>query len=356
MALVYAAAANDLGIFVTKHRSNSPITTLDRPVRDFLASVGELAAAEKTRAYLVGGGVRDVMLGKSLVDVDIAVVGNAHEFMRELVICWKNRFPQLPTPQSPILFPRYRTGKLVFSTPVLPGVQMLDFSSTRDERYPTPGQSPEIQPGDLQCDLARRDFSVNAIAVSLLPEDFLSIIDPEGGQRDLELRQLRILHRKSFIDDPARLIRAVRFQVRLGFRLEAETERRFREACEGRVLCSLPFGRCVDEFRKALTETKVGEVCAVLASSGLLACVDSALCLAANDEEKFAKASARFALEFPPGLLVDEKWAVPLTALLVVCKNANAEKIVSELRIRSAERESLLAVIAQGRKSYLYAD
>jgi tRNA nucleotidyltransferase (CCA-adding enzyme) len=169
--------------------------------------------------YLVGGTVRDILLGRTSFDVDIAVQGDALEFARSLG--------------------GEVTGHGRFGTAVVrfPDGRHWDVVTARRETYAAPAALPDVEAGTIEDDLARRDFTVNAMAASL-GDDLGRIVDPHGGRRDLDARVIRVLHPLSFVDDPTRIFRAVRYESRLGFRMEPETERLAREGVAGTALLS----------------------------------------------------------------------------------------------------------------------
>ncbi|HQH26772.1 MAG TPA: hypothetical protein PLP17_05190, partial [Oligoflexia bacterium] len=189
----------------------------------FARRIGEIAGAQGVNAYLVGGFVRDVLLGICSPDIDFMLEGDALLFVEQLSRSWSDYFPSLAAPARIAKFSRYKTAKIWFAGQVLPGVDRLDFSSARTEHYPVPGGRPVVASGDLYADLARRDFSVNAMAINITSGDDGMLCDFFGGQDDLALKLLRVLHARSFIDDPVRAIRAARLMSRLGFTLEPET-------------------------------------------------------------------------------------------------------------------------------------
>jgi tRNA nucleotidyltransferase (CCA-adding enzyme) len=171
-------------------------------------------AAAGAPLYLVGGAVRDLMLHRRPVALDVAVEGDAAAVARRLggEVLEHERFLTAAT-------------KL--------GEWQLDLTSTRTETYPAPGALPEVKPASLEEDLARRDFTVNAIAWPLQGEP--QLIDPHSGRSDLESGLLRVLHERSFVDDPTRALRAARYAARLGFELEPRTAELLQEADLGSV-------------------------------------------------------------------------------------------------------------------------
>ncbi|UCG53977.1 MAG: CCA tRNA nucleotidyltransferase [Dehalococcoidia bacterium] len=174
----------------------------------FLRQAGELATARGETVYLVGGAVRDLLLDKKCPDIDLAVEGEATTLARDLI---KDKSAEIT------IHPHFNTAKICWSK------WSIDLATTRRESYSQPGALPDVKPGFLKDDLFRRDFSINAMAASLNPENYGRLIDPYGGRKDLNGRLIRILHEKSFIDDSTRIWRGLRYEQRLNFMLEAET-------------------------------------------------------------------------------------------------------------------------------------
>jgi tRNA nucleotidyltransferase (CCA-adding enzyme) len=176
------------------------------------------ALAALPPAYLVGGAVRDLLRGATGIDLDVVVEGDARAAARELAARLGGQAVE---------HERFGTAS------VRAGDQEVDLATSRRERYPGPGALPEVEPAPLAEDLARRDFTVNAMAVSLSGDELGRLHDPHGGAADLEARTIRVLHDRSFLDDPTRLLRGVRYEVRLGYRMDAETEGLARAAAQG---------------------------------------------------------------------------------------------------------------------------
>ena len=184
----------------------------DPSLGDRVATLGLeplVAAADGTALYLVGGAVRDLLLGGERSDVDVAVEGDAIALARRLGGDVHEH-------------ERFGTAKVH-----LDGLE-VDLAGTRAEEYPAPGSLPVVRPAALAEDLARRDFTVNAMAVPLAEPN--ELIDPHGGRQDLDSGRLRVLHTDSFRDDPTRALRAARYAARFGFTLELGTERLLQTA------------------------------------------------------------------------------------------------------------------------------
>jgi tRNA nucleotidyltransferase (CCA-adding enzyme) len=189
--------------------------------------------------YLVGGAVRDLLRGKDAVDLDLAAEGDARSVGRALA----DRLGGVAREHERFGTATVRAGDLVF-----------DLATTRRETYPEPGALPRVEAAALDEDLGRRDFAINAMAVGLTGDDLGHLYDPCGGIADLEEGVVRVLHDGSFIDDPTRLLRAVRYEVRLGFRMDRRTEDLARSAAAGGTLRTVSGARVRDELMDLLGE------------------------------------------------------------------------------------------------------
>jgi tRNA nucleotidyltransferase (CCA-adding enzyme) len=176
-----------------------------------IRSVGALAATQGVRAHVVGGFVRDMLLGRGNLDVDIVVEGDGIAMAMSAAA----RLTGTVTAH-----PRFGTA-VVRLSPTL----HLDIASARTEHYVRPGALPTVARGSLNEDLLRRDITINAMAASIDPEGFGTIADPSGGLDDLGNGVVRVLHPLSFVEDPTRIMRAARFEARYGFAMEPSTLR-----------------------------------------------------------------------------------------------------------------------------------
>ena len=167
-----------------------------------LAAEGE---SEAEAAYLVGGSVRDALLGLTPGDMDLSVVGNAPRF----AVSFADKGGGVVEAVSQ--FGTARVG--------LPAGR-FDLAMSRTETYATPGALPTVKSSGIQEDLSRRDFTINAMAVDLSPSNWGDLVDPHGGFSDTARRRIQILHPGSFRDDPTRIFRAIRYEQRLGFNLD----------------------------------------------------------------------------------------------------------------------------------------
>ena len=218
-----------------------------------VGTIGILAKKQGVAAYLVGGPVRDLMLGLPNVDLDITVEGNclglAESFVRSHRDAKLTRYPAFKT-----------------ATVHLSDGGVVDFATARQEIYARKGAYPAVNPSGIKEDLLRRDFTINAMAIAINPDTWGKLIDPFGGQADLLSLSLCVLHEKSFLDDPTRILRAARFKARLGFRMEAKTLKLLKSAVKIKALDTIKPQRYLKDFNKVLKEPKSKEIIKCLKS------------------------------------------------------------------------------------------
>lgn len=207
--------------------------------------------AEIVPAYLVGGAVRDLLLGIEGVDLDLAIDGDPEALAGA---------PGFELEREGL----FLTGRLEL------GGLKIDVARTRAETYPQPGALPEVRPAPITDDLARRDFTVNAMAFPLTGKT--ELIDPHGGVDDLRAGVLRVLHDRSFIDDPTRALRAARYAARFGLELERDTSRLLAEA----DLSTVSDDRIQNELRRTAAEDDPARVLQLIVDWGVMPSLDPA--------------------------------------------------------------------------------
>jgi tRNA nucleotidyltransferase (CCA-adding enzyme) len=201
-------------------------------------------------AYLVGGWARDVLRGApSPHHADLAIEGDARSVARALAERLAGEARE---------YERFGTALVRVE-----GFE-FDLATTRREVYDAPGALPRVEPAQLADDLARRDFTINAMAIGLTGDDLGHLYDPLGGLADLESGRLRVMHEGSFTEDPTRLLRGVRFEARLGFALDPDTEVLARRAVEADALSTVSLDRTGRELLKILEETEAAAAVARL--------------------------------------------------------------------------------------------
>lgn len=177
---------------------------------ELLRDTSKEASKLGQRVYLVGGIVRDLLLGYPNFDLDLVTEGDAVELAKRIARI---------SGAGLVIYPRFSTAK------IKSGDFAIDIATARSETYARPGALPAVTPSSIEKDLFRRDFSINAMAISLTAEDYGQLLDPHRGKDDLHSHLIRILHPDSFSDDATRILRAIRYEQRLGFNLEHETAR-----------------------------------------------------------------------------------------------------------------------------------
>jgi len=219
--------------------------------------------------YLVGGSVRDLLLGRPATDIDLVVEGDAIRLGRALTKKYGGRLT---------VHTRFGTAQWFMPqtlSPAIIGLRALDLTSSRWETYKQPAALPTVHLGSLADDLRRRDFSCNALALRLDGGHFGELHDEVGGLDDLQNRLLRVLHPLSFIDDPTRLFRLIRYEGRYGFRITAGTLALIPEALPGINLLSAE--RVRHELDLVLEEENVTAILEHMAVLGIITAVNPAL-------------------------------------------------------------------------------
>ncbi len=229
---------------------------LSKRIQDLLRQAGMEADAQGVRVYLAGGMVRDLLLGVTSTDIDIVVEADAFVIVRR----WASKFGA-----QFVLHEKFRTGSLTFKDGLI-----VDVTTARRETYSKGGALPDIVPSVMRDDILRRDFTVNAMALGLNADDFGVLYDDVNGLADLQAKLIRILHSKSFIDDPTRILRAARYVVRFGFQLEALTQDFLEQAIAADVFKTITPPRYFLELRRILEEADPVPAMDFLASWGAI--------------------------------------------------------------------------------------
>ena len=201
------------------------------------ALVQDIARADEMNVYLVGGAVRDMMSGFTIRDLDFVVQGNPLKFEKAL----EKAGVEIDGKDEEL--------RILYVT--LPGKVRAEIAAARSETYDKPGKPPEISFATINEDLRRRDFTANAMALSLNPGSRGLLLDPFNGVADIELKLLRVLHNYAFLEEPSRMIRAVRFQTRFHWTLEERTQARFNTAVENNYIdyiSNAPIARELEQF------------------------------------------------------------------------------------------------------------
>lgn len=210
-----------------------------KDIFNIIKLAGDAADKKGFCVYIVGGPVRDALLSLSNNDLDIVVEGDGIRFAGILNKKLNGRLNRYMAFKTATI--RYKEAR-------------IDIASTRSETYEKPAAYPKVSPGTIKDDLFRRDFTINAMAISINKGSFGQLIDLYGGVKDLKKGIIKVMHERSFVDDPTRIFRAVRFSVRFDFKIEARTKRLMRESVLEGYMGRVNRGRIKKELELLLKE------------------------------------------------------------------------------------------------------
>jgi tRNA nucleotidyltransferase (CCA-adding enzyme) len=305
------------------------LESLPAKIKQLVAAARETAAQQGVRAYLVGGCVRDMLFGAKNFDLDIAVEGDGIAFAKAFALKMGGKV-------SPHL--RFGTARVS-----LPGHLKVDIATCRREEYPQPACLPIVRPGNLRDDLWRRDFTLNAMAVSINAGCFGRLVDYFAGCADLRQKRLRALHSRSFFDDPTRILRLARFAGRYGFGIEPATLRQLRQAVNAGMLEATQPQRIREAVILLLQEreplraiAQLKQLCGFAFISKKIKSVNSALLSACRRQ------IAWFCREYPTRRKLDN-WLVYLMAILDALSYAEAKKTCGKFCLRKGEEKRILS-------------
>jgi tRNA nucleotidyltransferase (CCA-adding enzyme) len=304
-----------------------------------LGALGVLAHDLGQTAYLVGGMVRDIVLGRPNVDLDITVEGDG----RRLAGVFARRTGGVVKDST-----RFGTCKVesrAFGT--------IDIASARSETYGHPGALPDVAGADISADLARRDFTINAMAVCLSPEAYGHLLDPFGGLADISGGKLRILHPRSFEDDPTRILRGIRFAARYGFAFDRKSLRALRACVAGGCLASVSGARIFADLRIGCGEDHAARAVGLMRKYGVDAGLGGSIRLGIW-EPRYLRKVAR-ALSTVEGLSdggVLKVWLVWFTVFFVNLDGTMAGRLVTYFNLPREVRETSLWVATRLRRTH----
>jgi len=296
---------------------------------------GEVAEELGFHAYLVGGSVRDLLRGEANLDIDIVIEGDGILFARAI---------------GERLHTKVRTHERFRTAQIITDALKLDVATARTEYYESPAALPKVEMSSIKKDLYRRDFTINTLAIKLNPRDFGLLIDFFGGQRDLREKAIRVLHNLSFVEDPTRAFRAVRFSERFGFKISKHTANLIKSTIEMHLFDKLSGARLYDELLLAFQETEPVKTLKRLSDFGLLKIINPKLIF--NEELETVLNSMHDTLSWFNLLFLDEKTDRGIMYLMALLSGLNVEEINATMKRLSPppkEREIILKGISQAR-------
>jgi tRNA nucleotidyltransferase (CCA-adding enzyme) len=241
---------------------------------------GEVARELGYSAYLVGGSIRDLLRGESNLDIDIVIEGDGIAFAR-----WLGKRLNV----------KVKSHKRFGTAVVITDFLKFDVATARTEFYDSPAALPQVEMSSIKKDLYRRDFTINTMAIKLNPEHFGKLIDYFGGQRDIKEKTIRILHNLSFIEDPTRAFRAIRFSERFGFKISKHTINLIKTAVRINLFNKLSGTRMYDELNLLFLETEPIKAIKRLDEFDLLKFIHPHLTITKSLDETFEAIQETFA-------------------------------------------------------------
>ncbi len=297
-------------------------------ILEVLENCGQVAEQIGMNAYLVGGMIRDLLLHRDNMDVDIVVEGDGIKFA--------DTFAQKYGCQV-AAHRRFGTARLIFQDRF-----KIDVATARTESYHAPAALPQVHGGILRQDLYRRDFTINTLAIDLSSNHFGQLVDYFGGWDDLHQGVIRVLHGLSFIDDPTRALRAIRFATRFNFRISQDTERLMKSAVDSRVLEKLTGKRLWAELKNLLQEKHPIAAMQMLQQYRLLSFVHPAVGIDSFVLELLYRVESVlswFNLNFPHEKVLH--WKIYLMALLEKLNRAERMAVAQRFQLVSSVQEIL---------------
>jgi len=304
-------------------------------IYDLLKLSGKVADDMGFNAYLVGGSVRDLLRGEENLDIDIVIEGDGLSFARTL---------------GERLHAKVRAHHKFGTAQIFSGAFKLDVATARTEYYESPAALPKVETSSIKKDLYRRDFTINTLTVKLNPKDFGLLIDFFGGQRDLREKTIRVLHNLSFVEDPTRAFRAVRFAERFGFKISKHTENLIKSTIEMNLFDKLSGPRLYEELLLAFHETEPGKTLKRLSDFGLLKIIHPNLLF--TEELEATLKSMQETLSWFNLLFLEEetdKGILYLMALLSGLKEEDIKAVLDRLSPPPKAKDLIVRGISQAR-------
>jgi len=304
-------------------------------IYNLLKLSGEVAEEFGFSAYLVGGSVRDLLRSEENLDIDIVIEGDGISFAKTL---------------GERLHAKVRSHQRFNTAQVITEKIKLDVATARTEYYESPAALPKVETSSMKKDLYRRDFTINTLAIKLNPKDFGLLIDFFGGQRDLREKAIRVLHNLSFIEDPTRAFRAVRFSERFGFKISKHTENLMKVAIKMNLFEKLSGPRLYEELLLALNETEPVKTLKRLSDYGLLKVIYPNLIF--NEELESTLKSMHETLSWFNLLFLEEKTdrgVLYLMALFSGLKDEEVRAVIERLSPSLKVRDMIINGMSQAR-------
>ena len=303
-----------------------------------LRLVSTLAKEDRNKVYLVGGMIRDIILNKPNLDIDIVVEKDGISFSKKLA---EKLNAKLWTHK------KFKTGVII-----LDNKSHIDVATARVEYYEKPAALPYVEEGSIRQDLYRRDFTINSMAVSLNKKNMGELIDYFGGLRDLQKKKIKVMHKLSFVEDPTRIFRAVRFEQRFGFKIDSQTENLIKHAIENNIISRLTGVRIRDELISIVEEKKPWKPLKRLYDYEALKKIKINVCINADFQKKIKKVIEQY--EIIKSFYGDEikQWRIVFAFLLADKSKSEVFSWCSEMKVKKKDTFLILNYI-EGQKEII---
>ena len=302
---------------------------LPKRIQEILTQLGKIGDELGLGIFVVGGFVRDMLLNKVNLDVDIVVEGNAVSFAERFAQDCECRVR---------CHRKFGTAVIIY-----PDDFKIDIASARMEYYLRPGALPDVEHASVKMDLSRRDFTINTLAISLNRSSYGQMLDYYGGQRDIDDKAIRVLHNLSFVEDPTRVFRAVRFEQRLGFKIGKQTEYLLNSAVRLGLLEKISGKRIFNELFLIMNEEQPLPAISRLAKLDILKCLHPALSIKVDYAKSFDE--AKRAMDWFDLLYTGQtckRWMCYFLICTAVLDRSGIKRLCERLQVMPHDRDILV--------------
>jgi tRNA nucleotidyltransferase (CCA-adding enzyme) len=302
---------------------------LPKKIMTILAQMGQVAEELGFRAYVVGGFVRDLFIKQENLDVDLVIEGDGIVFAKNFAARHGARAR---------VFQKFKTAVIIF-----PDGFKVDVATARTEYYDAPGALPVVEYSSIKMDLYRRDFTINTLAVKLNSEDFGTLLDFFGAHRDLKERRISVLHNLSFVEDPTRVFRAIRFEQRFAFRISKLTINLIHNAVKNNFFDRLSGARLFHELQLILQEENPIPAIARLAELDLLKAIHPRLWFDAGTQAMLERIQAVLSwMDLTYLEETFERWLVYFLGLLEPLTSEEIKELLARFKIPAKMAAAIL--------------
>jgi len=300
---------------------------------ELLKKIGVIGDRLRFKIYIVGGIIRDLLIGVESLDIDLVIVGDIKLFCEHIKDTFANNFKEYKTNEQ------FKTAKLIFKDDF-----KIDVARARKEKYPIIGSLPVVEKtNNIRDDLARRDFTINAMAVQINANSFGKFIDYFGGEYDLKKKLINVIHKESFLDDPTRIIKAINFALRYNFTLSKTVKILIKEALQRNVFSYISIARLKNELIALLNEADAVKALQLLKNYSILKNISGAFSIEFRLNKKIInllKRIKKIILCEKPDI---EVWLLYFLALLEDYSYVELEEKIKNWHLTNSQMRAIIA-------------